>query len=175
LKLDEDPIQVNKNTIELKGKKVLVRPSQAGSTKGKKVIIGEVRQPRMIKPKNLKIGRWKNERSKPRSRPKATFDIIMAKYRHGKADIRERKNQTIQFPKSDHPISLDQVSTFAARSPSSNQSRAPPQRNSEGRDHRQQEHHPAPYFPIRPPMPRPWGPTPMMYPPCLPWEGWYSP
>jgi hypothetical protein len=52
--------------VELNGKKVLVRPSQAESTKGKEVIIGEERQPRMIRPKNPKIGRWKkNERSKP--------------------------------------------------------------------------------------------------------------
>jgi hypothetical protein len=32
-----------------------------------------------------------------------------------------------------------------------------------------------PYFPIGPPMPRPWGPSLMKYPPCSPWEGWYSP
>jgi hypothetical protein len=53
----------------------------------------------MIKPKNPEIGRWKkNERSRPRSRPKATFDILMAKYKDGKNDIRGHKNQTIRFP-----------------------------------------------------------------------------
>jgi hypothetical protein len=41
MKLNEDPLQVNMNTVELVGKKV---------------IIGEDRQPRMIRPKNLKIG-----------------------------------------------------------------------------------------------------------------------
>jgi hypothetical protein len=96
LKLDEDLLQVNMNTVELEGKKVLVHPSQAELTKGKKVIIGEERQsmmPRMIRPKNPKIGRWKrNEKSKPRSHPKATFDIRMAKYRGGKAIIRGHKN-----------------------------------------------------------------------------------
>jgi hypothetical protein len=66
MKLDEDPPQVNMNTVELKGKNVLIRPSQAESTEGKKVVIGEERQPRMIMPKNPKIGQWKkNERSKP--------------------------------------------------------------------------------------------------------------
>jgi hypothetical protein len=34
MKLDEDPFQANMNTVELEGKKVLVQPSQAESTKG---------------------------------------------------------------------------------------------------------------------------------------------
>jgi co-chaperonin GroES (HSP10) len=87
------------NTVELDGKKVLVWPSQAESTKGKEVVIGEERQSRMIKPKNIEIGRWKkNERSKPRSRPKITFNIIMAKYRDGNTDIRGHENWIIRFP-----------------------------------------------------------------------------
>jgi hypothetical protein len=54
------------NMVEIDGKKVLVWPSQAKSTKGKKVIIGEERPPRMIKPKSPKDGQWqKNEGSKP--------------------------------------------------------------------------------------------------------------
>jgi hypothetical protein len=66
MKLDKDPFLANMNTVELDGKKVLVQPSQAESTKGKEVVIGEERQPSMTKPKNSKIGRWKkNERSKP--------------------------------------------------------------------------------------------------------------
>jgi hypothetical protein len=85
------------NIVELDGKD-LVPPSQAESTKGKDVVIGEERQPTIIRPKNPEIGRWKkNERSKPRSRSKATFDILMAKYRDGKAGIRGRENRTIQF------------------------------------------------------------------------------
>jgi hypothetical protein len=51
---DEEPLQVNMNTIEIEGKKVLVRPSQAESTKGNKAIIGEERQLRMIRPKKSK-------------------------------------------------------------------------------------------------------------------------
>jgi hypothetical protein len=108
MKLGEDPLQVNTNTVELEGEKVLVRPSQAESTEGKKIIIGEERQTRMIRPKNPKIGRWKkNERSKPRSRPKVTFDILIAKYRGRKASIKGHKKQTIWFLKPDYPISLD--------------------------------------------------------------------
>jgi hypothetical protein len=55
LKLDKDPFPANKNTVELNGKKLLVQPSQAESTKDKEVVIGEERQPRMIRPKNLEI------------------------------------------------------------------------------------------------------------------------
>jgi hypothetical protein len=66
MKLDKDPFQANMNTAELDGKKVMVQPSQAESTTGKEVVIGEERQPRMIRPKNPKNGRLKkNERSKP--------------------------------------------------------------------------------------------------------------
>jgi hypothetical protein len=78
----------------------------------------------MSRPKNLKIGQWKkNGRSKPRSCPKTTFDIIMAKYQDGKAGIRGHKNQTIWFPKPDHTVSLDQTNTSVAGSSSNNQSR----------------------------------------------------
>jgi hypothetical protein len=56
MKLDKDLFPANMNTIELDGKRVMVRPSQAKSTKGKEVVIGEERQPRMIRPKNPEIG-----------------------------------------------------------------------------------------------------------------------
>jgi hypothetical protein len=99
MKLNKDLFPTNMNMVKLDGKKVLLRPSQAESTKGKEVIIGEERQPRMIGHKNLEIGRWKkNERSKPRSHPKVTFDIFRAKYRYGKAGFRGCKNWTTQFP-----------------------------------------------------------------------------
>jgi GH43 family beta-xylosidase len=56
MKLDKDSFPRNMNMVELNGKKVLVWPSQADSTKGKEVIIGEERPPRMIKKKSLKDG-----------------------------------------------------------------------------------------------------------------------
>jgi hypothetical protein len=39
MKLDKDPFPTNMNMVELEGKKVLIRPSQAESTKGKDVIV----------------------------------------------------------------------------------------------------------------------------------------
>jgi hypothetical protein len=84
------------NMVELDGKKVLVRPSQANSTKGKEVVIGEERPPRMIKLKSLKDGQWqKNEGTKPQRRPKATFDILMTKYKEDRTRIRGHENWTI--------------------------------------------------------------------------------
>jgi hypothetical protein len=55
MKLDKDPFSANMNMVEL-DRKVRVRPSQAELTKGKNVVIGEERPPRMIKPKSQKDG-----------------------------------------------------------------------------------------------------------------------
>jgi hypothetical protein len=61
----------------------------------------------MIKPKGLTDGQWqKNEGSKPQCHPKTTFDILMAKYKDGRAGIRGHENQTIQNTKLDPPVSL---------------------------------------------------------------------
>jgi hypothetical protein len=56
MKLNNDPFLVNMNMIELKGKKVLVQPSQVEMTKGKEVVIGEERPSRIIKTKSPKDG-----------------------------------------------------------------------------------------------------------------------
>jgi hypothetical protein len=80
MKLDRDPFPVNMNMVELEGKKVLVRPSQPETTKGKEAIIGEEQPLRMINLKSPKDGQWqKNDGGKPQHCPKATFDILMAK------------------------------------------------------------------------------------------------
>jgi hypothetical protein len=66
MKLKKDPFPVNMKMVELDGKKVLVHSSQAESTKGKEVVIGEEWPLRMIKPKSSKNGQWKkNGRNKP--------------------------------------------------------------------------------------------------------------
>jgi hypothetical protein len=54
MKLNKDPFPANMNMVKLEGKKVLVRPSQVETTKGKEVVIREEWSPRMIKPKTLK-------------------------------------------------------------------------------------------------------------------------
>jgi hypothetical protein len=65
VKLDKDPFPANMHMVELDGR-VLVQPSQAESTKGKEVVIGEEQPLKMIKLKSPKDGQWqKNEGSKP--------------------------------------------------------------------------------------------------------------
>jgi hypothetical protein len=119
MKLDKDQFLLNMNMVKVDGKKVLVRPSQAESIKGKDVIIGEERPSRMIKPKSTKGGQWqKNERSKLQQHLKATFNILMTKNKEGRTDIKGRKNRIIQNVKPDSPVSLSQASTSAVGSPS---------------------------------------------------------
>jgi hypothetical protein len=55
-KLHKDSFPMNMNIVGLDGRKVLVQPSQAESTEGKEVIIGEERPPKMIKLKSSKDG-----------------------------------------------------------------------------------------------------------------------
>jgi hypothetical protein len=113
----------NMNMVEFKGKNVLVHPSQAETTKEKEVIIGEERPPMMIKPKSPKSGQWqKNEGGKPQRHPKATFDILMAKYKEGRASIRRHKNWTIRNMKPDSPVSLSQASSSTVGSSSGKRS-----------------------------------------------------
>jgi hypothetical protein len=176
MKLDKDQFLMNMNMVKLDGKKVLVQPSQVELIKGKEVIIGEERPPGMIKPKSLKDVQWqKNEGSKPQQRSEATFDILIAKYKEGRADIRGHENWTIRNTKLDSLVSLSQASTSIAGSPSGKRSCTPPCQNSEGQDHHQQDYHLTAYLPVGPPMLGPWGPPSMMYPPCPPWAGWYGP
>jgi hypothetical protein len=67
--------------VELERKKVMVRPSQAELTKVMYAIIGEERNSRMVKPKTLEASQWKrNEKRKPHSCLKPTFNILMNKY-----------------------------------------------------------------------------------------------
>jgi hypothetical protein len=123
MKLDKDPFLANMNMVELGEKKVLVRPSQAETIKGKEVVIGEKWSPRTIKPKSPKDGQWqKNEGGKPQCRPKATINILLAKYKEGRAGIKGRKNHTIWNPKPDSPVSLNRASTSAAGSSSDKRS-----------------------------------------------------
>jgi hypothetical protein len=176
MKLDKGPFLVNMNMVELDGKKVLVWRYQAESTKGKDIIIGEERPPRMIKPTSLKGGQWKkNEGGKPQQLPKTTFYILMAKYKEGRAVIRGRENRTIRNTKPDNLVSLGQASSSTTRSSSGKRSQTPPWQSAEGWYQRQQDCHPVPYFPVGPPMSGPWGPPPILYLPCPPWVGWYGP
>jgi hypothetical protein len=155
----------------------------------------------MIKSKGLKGGQWqKNEGGKLQQRPNVTFDILMAKYKEGRAGVRGHENrtiqntkpdslvslgqarasirgcenQTIQNAKPDSPVSLGQANTSTAGGSSGKWSWTPSRQSMESQDRRQQDHHRTPYFPVGPSMPGRWRPPPMTYPPCPPWAGWYG-
>jgi hypothetical protein len=90
-------------------------------------------------------------------------------------NTRKAGNRTIWNTKIDSPVSMGQVSTSTTGSSCGKRSRTPPQQNSGSRDHRQQDYHLMHYFSVGPPIPGPWGPLLMMYPPYPPWVGWYGP
>jgi hypothetical protein len=59
MKLDTDPFLANVITKNFKEVKVLVRPEQADSTRGKNVIVSDEPRPRMLKPRSPEPGVWK--------------------------------------------------------------------------------------------------------------------
>lgn len=89
MKLDSDPFPVN--MINFEEKRVLVRTSQAKSTKGKKVNVSDDLRHRMLKPKSPEVGIWKvNEprKSVVKVRPGSSF--LAAKY------LRNNKRRAFQ-------------------------------------------------------------------------------
>jgi hypothetical protein len=101
MKLDNDSFLMNMNMVKLKGKKVLVQPSQAEMTKGKEVVIGEERPPRMIKPKSSKDDQWqKNEGGggQATTSPKGHLQ-------HPPGQVQGRQGRRQGARKSDHPES----------------------------------------------------------------------
>jgi hypothetical protein len=82
----------------------------------------------MIKPKSLKHGQWqKNKEGKLLQHSKATFDILMAKYKECRAGITGHKNRTIRKSKQDSPVSLSPGSTSTVEGSSNKRSQTPPQ------------------------------------------------
>jgi hypothetical protein len=104
--LDKDMFPTNMNMVELDGKKVLVWPLQSESTKGKDVIIGEERPPKMIKPKSLKDGQWQKNKGANRSnaqRPPSTFSWLNTRKAGPASGVMKIgpsriPNRTVRFP-----------------------------------------------------------------------------
>jgi hypothetical protein len=94
------------NMVKLDGKKVLVRPSQTESTKGKDAIIAEERPPRMIKPKSLKDDQWQKNEGASRNdtqRPPSISSWPSTRKAESasggvKTEPSKIPNQTVQFP-----------------------------------------------------------------------------
>jgi hypothetical protein len=59
MRLDTNPFPANVNMIDFEGNMVLVHPSQAGTTKGKNVVLSDEPRAKMLKPRNPELGEWK--------------------------------------------------------------------------------------------------------------------
>ena len=181
MQLDDNPFPTN--MVSFENKKVLIRPSQAESAKGKNVVVGENRlmppqddrevtkkleasgsggtqssRPKMIKPKSPEVDRWKVNEVKSRAfnkveKPKVTFDKLLAKYQNGRAG-QKCFNRPNNFKRP----------------------RSSPRQKFNGPDYRHKGFQAAVPFPCNgpPPMPMPWGPPPVDFAPCPPW-GWCGP
>ena len=123
MKLDQDPFPANVNTVELEGKKVLIRPSQAESTKCKNVVIGTAKKSRTFKPRSPEVGHWKtNERRQSPPCPKACFDIVLAKYKDGQAGVRKHEEKHVKDSRPPHSVG----SSSSCAPANGNRSRTPP-------------------------------------------------
>lgn len=114
-------------------------------------------RPKMIKPKGLEVDHWKANEGRSKTikrveRLKPTFKELLAKYEDGKVG-----------------------QNGASRPNNFKQPRSPTKQKFDGRDHRRVDFRAAaPYPPFGPPMPVPWGPPPVGFPPCPLW-GWCGP
>jgi hypothetical protein len=79
MKLDVDLFLVN--TVRFEERKVLVRTDQAGTTKGKNTNVSDELRNRMIKPRSLEVGVWKeNMMRKPAQKIRPTSSMLIDKY-----------------------------------------------------------------------------------------------
>jgi hypothetical protein len=85
MKLDTNPSHIK--AINFENKKMLIRSDQTGSARGKNIVVDDSAPPKMINPKNAKVGVWKvNEKNNQAPRPKPTVSMLLKKYTSCKAD-----------------------------------------------------------------------------------------
>jgi hypothetical protein len=81
MRLDTDPFPANVNIIDFEGKKCLVHPNQADTTKGKSVVVLDEPRVKILKPRNPEPGEWRvNRQPKPHYQVKPTLDMLLEKY-----------------------------------------------------------------------------------------------
>jgi hypothetical protein len=155
------------NTINFNDKKVLIRPEQAESTKGKEVVIGEPRS-KMIVPKKPEVGVWKENKSevstsKAPRKTKVTFDMLLEKYEQQGGERARNKGKRPRSP----PRERFGHSPRRSHSPPYHH----PQDMSWGSYSMPPSGYPYPYY-------MPWGATPPMFnhmPPMQFNQGWGGP
>jgi hypothetical protein len=105
MKLEKNLFPANMNMVEVDGKKVLLRSSQAETTKGKEIVIGEERPSRMIKPKSPKDDKCQKNEGASRNdvqRPPSTSSWLSTRKAESasgglKPGPSEIPNRTVQF------------------------------------------------------------------------------
>lgn len=106
MKLDHGPLRMY--TIDFNDKKVLIPPEQAVSTNWKEIVIREPR-PKMIMPKCMVVGVWKENKGEASSsrtsrKLKASFEMLLYKYE--KRNVEQRPNKCKD---QDHLLGRDLV------------------------------------------------------------------
>jgi hypothetical protein len=146
--------------INLEARKILVRPSQAETIKGKNVIICESRE--KVRPITKK--------------PKPTFGEPSAKCKKGNANIKSRQTRTVRKVKPELPVSSRQAdNSVAGRLEYSKQLKSSSEAKLHSQDQRDRKLYTTTLFPpFRHPMPKSWVPSPMMFHPYDAWFSWYA-
>jgi hypothetical protein len=150
-----------KCVINLEGKKILVRPSQAETTKGKNIIIRESRE--KARPTTKKL--------------KPTFDEPSTKYKKDNAHTKSRQNRTVQKVKPELPVSPCETNVLvASRREDLKQPKSSSKAKLHSQDRRDRKLHTRMLFPpFRLSMSKSWVPSLMMFHPYALWFGWYAP
>jgi hypothetical protein len=109
-------------------------------------------------------------------KPKSTFDELSTKYKKGSAYTKNRQNRNVQKVKPELPISPRQVIvSVAGRPKDSKQPKLFSKAKPHSQDRRERKLHATTLFlPFRHPIPKHWGPLPMMFHHYAPWFGWYA-
>jgi hypothetical protein len=91
MKLDTEPFPTNVNVIDFKDKKVLVRPSQSDTARGKWAIISDEPRAKIVKPKSPELGVWKvSKRRWPGPKVKPTSSMLLEKYTRQRQRVLQR-------------------------------------------------------------------------------------
>jgi hypothetical protein len=110
-------------------------------------------------------------------RSKPTIDEPSAKYKKSDVHTKSRQNQNVQKVKPELLVSPRQADVLVAdRREDSNQPKSYSKDNLHSQDRRDRTLHTTMSFPpFIHPVPKPWGPSPMMFHSYAPWFGWYAP
>jgi hypothetical protein len=107
---------------------------------------------------------------------KPTFDEPSAKYKKDNAHTTSNQNRNVRKVKQELPVPHQADVPVASRRGDSKQPKSSSKVKLRNQDRRERKLHTTTSFPpFRHPMPKPWGPSPLIFHPYAPWFGWYAP